>query len=275
MNQVHVHRAISPRGLALAPLLLVLGLSPGSAVGQPIEHVSCDAGAVRSATEGVRGYGPRGDRCEGTFNREVAGASLRAAGFYRTLGSFDGASDPIPMTWSAPDTGLVHLRVRSVREGGELYGLDTQLRSGTKDFLWPADFIRLLRLESGQLAPGAFLRVDGRELYLPLRITATSDESPVDYTLILLAVERMERMFVTVAPVRRVGDLPTGDFVIVNQELPGAPFTSSRPIFAHIPAPEAPGLYVAQVLGLTSDGNRRELNTWFYNDADPSPAASR
>jgi len=248
----------------LAVLMLFASSAPARA--QPVEDVDCDVGARRSASEGPRGYGPRGDRCEGTFNREVSGSSFKVAGFYRSFGSFDSAERSLPMSWSAPDAGIVHLRVRSMREGGELYGLDTQLRPGTTSYSWPTDFVRLLRLEPAQLAPAAFMEVDDKEVYLPLRIASTAAGGAVSYTVTVLSVERMDRLFITVAPVDRVGDLATGGFVVVNQPVPGAPFTSGRPIPVSITGLERPGLYVAQILGLTSDGNRRDLNVWFYHD---------
>jgi hypothetical protein len=240
---------------------------------QPVERVDCDIGAARSASEGPRGYRLRGDRCEGTFNREVSGSSFRVAGFYKSFGAFDSAESTLPLTWSAPDTGVVHLRVRSLQEGGELYGMDTQLLPGTTSFAWPTDFVRVLRLEPAQLGPSAYLVVEDKEMYLPLRTTPASAD-PTSYTLTLLSVERMDRLFVTVAPVDRVGDLATGDFVVVNQPVPRALYTSGRPIPVTIAGLKQPGLYVAHILGLTSDGDRRELNVWFYHDhghsADPA-----
>lgn len=253
-------------------MFAVIGLCvPGSsASAQPVADVDCDAGATRSAAEGPRGYGLRGDRCEGTFNREVSGASFRVAGFYEAFGALEPGESTLPMTWSVPETGLVHVRVRSMREGGELYGMDTQLQSGTTSFSWPTDFVRLLRLEPAQLAPAAFLRVDDKEMYLPLRVSTTSGDGPERYTLTLLSVERMDRLFVTVAPVERVGDLATGDFVVVNEPVAGAPYISGRPIAVTISGLERSGLYIAQVLGLTSDGDRRELNVWFYHEREGS-----
>jgi len=245
--------------------LLSLGAAVASAGAQPVERVDCDAAATRSASDGPRGYGLRGDRCEGTFNREVSGSSFRVAGFYESFGPFESDERTVPLTWSAPDAGVVHVRVRSLREGGELYGMDTQLLPGTTDFAWPTDFVRVLRLEPSQLAPAAYVVVDDKEMYLPLR-AASASTSPSSYTLTLLSVERMDRLFITVAPVARVGDLATGGFVVVNQPVPGAPYTSGRPIPVTISGLEQPGLYVAQILGLTSDGDRRELNVWFYHD---------
>jgi hypothetical protein len=194
------------------------------------------------------------------------------AAFYESFGPFESGQPTLPLTWSAPDTGLVHVRVRSLREGGELYGLDTQLLPGTTSFAWPTDFVRVLRLEPAQLAPAAYLVVDDKELYLPLRATPAPAE-PTSYTLTLLSVERMDRLFVTVAPVERIGDLATDSFVMLNQPVPDAPYASGRPIPVTITGLRRRGPHVAQVLGLTSDGHRRELNVWFYHGhgqaADP------
>lgn len=255
--------------------LLGLAFANVPAWSQPVNDVACDAGAARSASDGPRGYAPRGDRCEGTFNREVSGSSFRVAGFYESFGPFDPAASSLPLSWTVPDTGLVHVRIRSLREGGELYGMDTQLLPGTTGFAWPTDFLRILRLEPAQLAPAAFLELDGKAVFLPIRVSPATDEAPAAYTLTVLSVERMERVFLTVAPVDRVGDLATGDFVVVNQPVPGTPYTSGRPIQVTIEGLQRPGLYVAQILGLTSGGDRRELNVWFYHDrersSDPAP----
>jgi hypothetical protein len=256
------------RSTCWAAVFALLGLcgSRALAAAQPVANVDCDVGASRAAAKGPRGYAPRGDRCEGTFNREVSGASLKVAGFYQAFGQLDSVKGAVPMTWSVPDTGLVHLRVRSMREGGEMYGMDTQLMAGTTSFSWPTDFLRLLHLEPSQLAPAAFIEVQGKDMYLPLRVSEASGGGPPTYTLTVISVERMERLFLTVASVDRVGDLATGGFVVVNQPIPGTPYSSGRPIPVSITGLGKPGLYVAQVLGLTSEGNRRELDVWFYHD---------
>lgn len=254
--------------MAAAAAFLGLCLASAAVDAQPVELIDCDVGAARSASEGPRGYRLRGDRCEGTFDREVSGASFRVASFYQSFGPFDPAEGSVPLTWDTPEPGVVHIRVRSLREGGELYGLDTQLRPGTTTFAWPTDFVRVLRLDPAQLAPAAFLVVDDKEMYLPLRVTPAS-AVPASYTLTLLSVERMDRLFVTVAPVDRVGDLATDAFVVLNQPVPQAPYASGRPIPISITGLQQAGVHVAQVVGLTSDGDRRELNVWFYHDHGP------
>ena len=152
---------------------LVLAMSRLVAQGTPARP-ACDSGLVQLAAP-VNGYQSRGDRCEGVYNRQVAGTTMFLSSFTQSFESYDLSSDdPLVVHWDARTDSGIQLRAEAIK-AGRYYRMDTRAASRDTVYRWPNRILSSERLAKTDIGVLGFTRITlgGRRrlAYVPLAIT--------------------------------------------------------------------------------------------------------
>jgi hypothetical protein len=189
-----------------AAIALLAWASPGwptAAAAAP----TCDPYLLRLAAQipdnAVR-YAFRGDRCEGTFSRQVAGQPLQLVSFTTAFENVDALDGPVSVEWHAPLAAeTVHIQASPLasRFG---YRMDTERPATASPYVWPMDVMRHLGLSRTNLAVRGWTsaNVDGfmRDVHLPLKISQKEHRAahPPSHELLLWPHAELAALRVTV-----------------------------------------------------------------------------
>lgn len=252
----------TPPRRALAPLTLVYALT-WSAVGarlsaQSLETI-CDPG-LRSHAQSPYAYGPRGDRCEGVYIKQVGGTVLAIASLTSTFDRYDPDSvKSLHFAWPAAGDSGLRLRVRGIQPN-LYYGMDALRPAGTTSYTWPAAILSSLKITQRDIGALAWTRrpIGGtaRAVYLPLRISRADSAAPAPgYRLVLFPGVKLQEVFVTLGLADGGGQF-TGDTLVKDREPQHQGYyPAERPIRIKLPALDPPGVYRLEVSATLPNGN--------------------
>jgi hypothetical protein len=239
----------------MAALLMVAGLwPPPSAEAQ----VVCDS-SLRPAKNPLA-YGLRQDRCEGIYDKDVAGTTLYIASLTSRFEEYDPASDrTLHLSWAAPTTGPLSILIRAIQPD-MYYRMDTKRPPEARGYDWPTEMLSSLRLRRQDIGALAWTRVKAGtgylRVYVPLSISKSPDTaSSSGYDMVVYPVRDLREVYLTLGPADSFGR-PVAEELLKRQEPQKLFFyPAERPIRLSLPKLEAPGLYYLQVSATLANGS--------------------
>jgi hypothetical protein len=241
-----------------------LAVLPGTL---PAQGGFCDANLRPSAANTTYGYQARGDRCEGVYEREVAGTTLLVASFTRGFEEF--AAPPtasLNVTWTSPSASPVRVRAYSLRRQ-LYYQMDTAKAPGPGLYTWPTDVLAGLGI--GKTDLGVVVRTSmplegaDRDVYLPA-IVGSRPLTAGKYDLVLLSDQELSEVFITLSilgldgrPVRVLRK---------NAPLNYGFYPAQRAIHLGLPEVAEKGMYLLAAGATIRSGGSYTLRCWFYHD---------
>jgi hypothetical protein len=256
----------------------VAALAIGAWLLAPFVHVgaqTCDPAIPRNDSL-TSGYRPRGDWCEGVYQRLVASSggiklvSLTAAS---DLDNLCVPGQPLHLTWAtpAPASGPVRIRAESLRQR-LYYRLDLDRPSSASSFEWPPaprcnNDVRLTASEWGILAQVPST-VDARvaDVLLPVSLSRTSSTgSRLPYRAVLVPGRRLNEIYVSLwrqgtngSPARRV---------FFERPLGRSPYLPGTPVAVPLSSADVtePGVYRATVSAQSDSGTPEALEFLFFH----------
>jgi len=245
-------------------LLVAIGLALGACAlgqGQP-----CDPRLVRSTADPYA-YRLRGDRCEGIYAQEVAGAPLAIVSWTQSFASYDlDPKQPLLLEWeSAGGRDAVRLRAQSLRHR-LYYQMDAVRPPGRQSYQWPLDLLVAVAIPRDEVGVVGITRTTvgraERDLYLPLRISQGGKPAPPGgYHLVVLPGVELKEVFVTLASVKG-----STEAVMRNGEPLGyGYYPAERPIDVPIAAPRERGIYRLEIGATHKSGGASTTEFWFYH----------
>jgi hypothetical protein len=254
-----------PFCLALASLCLLVGLA-GSA--SPQDH--CDPGLIKRP-EDPSGYGPRGDRCEGLFVREVAGsAGLRIASLTEPFEHFEITPDTrLHVQWTPPESAPVRLRASALRRR-LYYRMDTLRPSGAKSYVWPANMLASFNLGTREIGIVGWtpLSIQGRkhDVYVPLRVARqTVATHSGNYVLVLVPGADLNEVYISLGAVQPDGRI--GAFVKRDEPLGYGYYPAERAFSVRLAKPRTAGIYRMDIGATLRQGGSATQSLLFYHPA--------
>lgn len=249
------------KGVLLVAACSALGAPAARGQSQP-----CDARLVR-ATANPYGYRLRGDRCEGIYVQEVAGAPLAIVSWTESFAAYDLSSkQPLLLEWeSAGGHDAIRLRAQSLRHR-LYYQMDADRPAGSKSYQWPLDLLAAVAIPKEELGVVGMTRATvgqaERDLYLPLRISQGGKSAPRGgYHLVVLPGVELKEVFITLAAVK--GNRET---ILKNGEPLGfGYYPAERPIDVPVGAPREPGIYRLEIGATHKTGGASTGELWFYH----------
>lgn len=232
----------------------------------------CDP-SLKQRMDDPHGYRVRGDRCEGTYVRDVSGSGiLQVAGFIAAFVAFDSeGGQHLSAEWTRVGEAPVHLRASSLRHR-LYYRMDTIRPAGSSSYLWPADMLSTFALKPEELGVVAWtmLPVAGvpRQVYLPLAIAPHGKRlqmgaEAAGYRLSLVPTVQLSQVYVTIARVTPTGEL--GGFVRKEKPLDYGYYPADREVLIEITELPAFGLYYVEIGATLIRGGSSPTRLWFYH----------
>jgi hypothetical protein len=248
---------------ALSLLTFTLAATSRLAVSQT---GACDPRLLQPPTNPL-GYRLRGDRCEGIYIQDVAGAPLEVASFTKSFSDYDPASkQAVKVEWDTPDAGVqTRLRAQSLRRR-LYYRMDTLARSGSKTFTWPSDVLNALRLSREEIGIVGIARTSVGEtqhdIYLPLRVGQDRKASASGgYQLVLVPGVELKEIFVTLT-----AQHGKKSSVLKDGEALGYGFyPAERPVAIPISGVRDRGVYHLEIGATLRSGGASTADLWFYH----------
>jgi hypothetical protein len=152
------------RRMLLVATASALGAAEARGQAQP-----CDSRLIR-ATADPYSYRLRGDRCEGIYVQEVAGAPLAVVSWTESFSTYGFAPrQPLLLEWAFAGGGNVRLRAQSLRRR-LYYQMDALRPPASKSYQWPLDLLGIAGDSQGRSGRGwhnADLRGPDRAGHLP------------------------------------------------------------------------------------------------------------
>lgn len=226
----------------------------------------CDPRLLHSSSNPYS-YRLRGDRCEGTYIQEVAGAPLSIASWTASFAGYDLASKrPLQVEWDvAAGAGAVKLRSDCLRRR-TYYQMDAVRPAASKSYSWPTDLLAALQIPKEELGitGAAPMRVGSadRDVYLPLRIAQDAKPAPsASYRLALLPGVELQEVFLTLYAAK--GDQMTA--VKNGEPLGYGYYPAERPIETTVSPPAAAGIYRLEIGATLKSGGVSSIELWFYH----------
>lgn len=176
--------------ILLLPILLATGgAQPGL----------CDA-QLRSHRGDHLGYRERHMRCEGRYIAPQSGTiTLNLISYTVRPVDFDPASRAqVQVTWHAPSTERLALRISSLRSG-VYYRLDTRLEGSARSFSWPTTVLQGLGLRGADLAFLAHTQARAgapAQVLLPIDLAPPADVGQP--RLVVIPGRRLDELYITV-----------------------------------------------------------------------------
>ena len=164
---------------------------------------SCDAQLVKRAPR-VNGYRQRGDRCEGIYERQVAGTDLFLASLTESFEDYRvQVGDTLSVAWPVVGDSGVRLRAESLKRG-RFYRMETARPRGASSYHWPAALLAAEQIPRRDLGVLGWTRqpIGGTTalVYVPLRIQHRSPAQCGSYQLVLWPGERLTEVYISLAP---------------------------------------------------------------------------
>ncbi len=207
-------------------------------------------------------YQRRGDRCEGTFWREVGARSIHMVSLATASSGIDPSGGPIRIRWRAPaDARSVQLRVCAPTCASP-FRMDTECRASQGEYVWPIDIARGMGCANTLAIRGwTEQNVGGlpREVHVPLAFDAHGTSAGDSYVAVLWSALDLEDIRVVVTREGTVTPLHTRD---------AGTLAALHSFRLAIPRPPTLGYYrvlVAAVVGAAaSRGRPVSTEFWFY-----------
>lgn len=243
-----------PAGQAMLALVALTALTAPLAA----QRRWCDP-ELRPADQSTLAYGPRGDRCEGLFIKDVAGTTLSILSLTAAFEEYDPASDPsLHLTWSARAGDSLRIQVRAVQPN-LFFGMDTERPISTGSYEWPTGVLSTLNIRRADIGLLAWTLVKrpSRTLMVHVPVSVARGAGPVPitgYSLVVYPVMELREVYLTLGPADSTGQ-PIRSALIRNHvaQLQGY-YPAERPIQLSLPALRTPGIYYLQVTGTLLDG---------------------
>jgi len=247
-------------------VLLTPGLCSGCFVDLSAQS-NCDASLLKMST-GPLGYQDRGDRCEGTYIKQVGSTTLFVASFTELFEQYDAKSGkPLQIEWDnlATDTG-VQIRALGVKQK-LYYRMDSFRPAATTSYSWPTDMLASLNILKNDIGViGTTRHAIGqvrRDVYLPLRIRQQSNAAPGGvYHLALLPGVELSEIYISIAPVSQDGRAQ--EFIRDNEKLGYGYYPAERIIEIPISGLKGTGIYYMEIGAALKSGGISTLELWFY-----------
>jgi hypothetical protein len=225
-------------------LVLCLGATPAPPATSPD---FCDPSLTYSRTDPY-GYFPRPGRCEGRFRRRNTGERFIIAGYVSGSHAFSVSSArTVRLSW--PEIGGDSVQIRAISLDPNVpYRMDTRAGGSFREFRWPTEVLRAVRLDGGELGLQATLRQGPREarhpVLVPLRIGDAADPAP---RLVIHSVEALREVHLAIRdPRTRREAMPP---VLAKKWVSGL-----QPVEIPIPPTLSPGRYRVEVSAVTMAG---------------------
>jgi hypothetical protein len=215
------------------------------------------------------GYRLRGDRCEGTYVKEVAAAgTLQVVSFTESFAEYDLTSGKdLLIEWTPRGENQIRLRTYSLRRK-LYYRMDTVRPPGSSSYAWPSGMLAIFRLgraETGLV--GSTQQLIGgvrRDVLLPLTVRSRGDLAvPKRLELVLYPSVDLGEVFVSLAPVDPRG-LP-GRFLMNGEPLRYGYYPADRGLPIKLPELKVRGLYFMEIGATLGSGGAATTNLWFHS----------
>jgi hypothetical protein len=236
---------------------------------QPPGGDPCDPGLLSRAT-GPDKYERRGDRCEGLYAREVAGAALAVVSFTSAFDAFDPAAiKSLRLDWPAPRSGVTRLRAVALRPR-LYYRMDAVRPPAIGSDQWPTTFLSRLKLSRDELGVLAWTRAavgtTERDVLLGLRVHSNTTTSPTGaYRLVVVPGGELKELFVTMV---LEGSTSPAAFVMKDKPLGFNYYPADRGIVITLPAPRTSGVYRVELGAELKDGGAATAQIWFNHSTE-------
>jgi hypothetical protein len=264
LNRDRCGGATSVRGLLVINALAGL-LNASSAMAQPAP-VACDTALMKRARGTSFGYGPRGDRCEGTYAGQVAGTVLPLASLTESF-EFDPRNrGELTIEW--PDVGAsVFLEAQSIKQN-VYFRMDRVQPAGRSTYGWPTTGLTSQGLTRNQLGIRAsMMRAVGgvqSPVYVPVRVRQTRDSVPDGkYDLVLYPAGRISELYLTVARLNERGERAN---YLVREAPQSCRYCAAQvPITLRLDMMDLPGIYEVGITAKQATGRNTSASFLVYH----------
>ncbi len=238
-------------------LILVIGLTSVLVAGRLRDVVAQDVSCELSPVPGPYGYQRRGDRCEGLFQQQVGGTTLRLVSLtesFEALG--DTTRAPLLVAWSVPGNGDVWLRAQGIRKK-LYYRMDSRRPGGAGLYHWPSDVLAAQRIKRDHIGILGWTRyalggID-QDVYVPLRVTQESATVQCGtYLLVLVPGVKLDEVYVSLGRLGAPGQ-PV-QWLRHNKPLLYGFYPADTPIRVPVPELAAPGFYELEISAELASG---------------------
>ena len=221
-------------------------------------------------TNNELGYRDRGDRCEGTYIKQVGSTTLYVASFTELFEQFDPKSGtPLQIEWdNLANTTGVHIRAQAVKQK-VYYRMDSFRPATTASFNWPTNILASLNILKKDIGVIGTARVTigqvQRDVYLPLRIRQQSNATRTGiYNLVLLPGVELSEIYISLAPV--ASDGRPQKFIREGEKMGYGYYPAERIIEIPITGLGNAGMYYLEVGASLRNGGTSTLELWFYKE---------
>jgi hypothetical protein len=274
LHRGHFHGAADcawPSGwslvLALGGAVIPGAMVAGLAFGMSAPPCHCDP-SLPQILDSPYGYRERGDRCEGTYIKEVTLTTL-VASFTESFGAYDlHSNDPLTIAWDHTAKGAVRLQARALRRRTH-FRMDTCADSGAGLFVWPIDLLAALNIPEDELGIVGTLAysIGGftGEVYLPLRVhqRRSPDRHSDKYRIVLVPSVELREVFVTIGLVGNDGR--PGTIIQDGVPLRYGYYPANRALEILVAKPAKSGLYFVEIGTLFRTEGSGVTRLWFLN----------
>jgi hypothetical protein len=247
-------------------VLLTLGLSSGYFLDLSAQS-NCDSSLIKMST-GPLGYRDRGDRCEGTYIKQVGSTTLFVASFTELFEQFDAKSGkPLQIEWDNLTTKTgVQIRALGVKQK-LYYRMDSFRPAATTSYSWSTNILASLNILKKDIGViGTTRHTIGqvqRDVYLPLRISQQTNAARGGmYNLVLLPGVELSEIYISIAPVGADGR--PQKFIRDNEKLGYGYYPAERIIEIPISGLNTTGIYYMEIGAALRSGGISTLELWFY-----------
>ena len=247
-------------------ILLILELSSGYFIDLSAQS-NCDPSLIKMST-GPLGYRERGDRCEGTYIKEVGSTTLFVASFTELFEQYDAKSGkPLQIEWDKLENNTgVRIRAQGVKQK-LYYRMDSFRPAANTSYSWSTDMLASLNILKKDIGVIGTTRHSvgevQRDVYLPLRITQQSNATRSGtYNLVLLPGVELSEIDISIAPVGPDGR--PQKFIRDSEKLGYGYYPAERIIEIPISGLTSPGIYFMEIGATLRSGGVSTLELWFY-----------
>jgi hypothetical protein len=215
-------------------------------------------------------YGRRGERCEGLYVLEVAGAADLSLVAFTHAGRSQPATpdEGMRVQWTrAPGKMPMHLRAVSLRRP-IYYRMDAVRPEDAERFEWPTtDVVARLNLSRDELGMVGWVEQTIGErtshVYVPLRIGNSSDPAPGHYVARVVPGVELSELLVTLATIGPDGR--DQHYVKRDEALNYGFYPAERPIPVKVSGLPAAGLYRVRLGAVLRRGGSSTATFVFYH----------
>jgi hypothetical protein len=255
-----------------APLWFLIGLLSCWPSQSWAQQPACDPGLHPLA--GTRfGYGPREDRCEGVYVKQVGGTALAIASLTSRFEQYDVDSGKnLRFAWSASGDS-VRIRVRSIQPD-LYYGMDAARPACGKSFEWPIAILSSLKIRQPDIGVLAWSRRklggEMRDVFIPVGITQSGvPAASSGYSLVLFPGVKLKEVYLTLGPADADGRQIVDSLIKDREPQKLRFYPPERPIRISIPPLNPPGLYYLEVSGALPNGSAVPVEPLLIDTSEP------